>query len=543
MLDEIQVNDFLLDDLEIFTKIFPLINLTTTQYGANCLRNKLRWLSVSTAPDLITMTKYICTTDNYRNKMENALIFINSKQSAINEWIYGMCDSDLHFVGYSESFNNEFSLNLTNRMKFSNVVILIIFYLVMYVFFNMTGMEISIPNYLLSLVKGYYYVASLILSVFIGNETIVDWVSKGLTFLYIAYNFYSLYQTVISCINHYKKCNEFKETYYTMIKIIDKCKYIWDQDMFREIILPTERLSSIDNSFKKLYKLFGDEESLGSMIVTKLTCYEYENHLTNILNYIGHVDMIISNSKLLNMGYSSPHIDMSYDKPFIILNDVWNPLLSYNKQIKNSCTIGLNEHQNMIITGPNRAGKSTFIRSSVLSIYLAQTLGVTCAKELYFTPFNEIFTYLNVPDIVGKESLFEAELERCYKYYSKVNQSNKNNKVLGIIDELFTGTNYFEGMAGSYAVIKKIVESEYSVTIMTTHFHEICNIPNIIYKQFCAIINNDTKKHGSKFNFSYKIKNGISNQCIALDLLSEKGYGNEIVKIAKEKLNGVLNKK
>jgi DNA mismatch repair protein MutS len=165
---------------------------------------------------------------------------------------------------------------------------------------------------------------------------------------------------------------------------------------------------------------------------------------------------------------------------------------------------------------------------------------------LYFTPFDKMFTYLNVPDNIGKESLFEAELERCYSYYQTVKNSANNYKVIGYIDELFTGTNYLEGMSGSYAIIKKISECVDAITIVSTHFHEICDIPNIEYCKFYANVKKeDELKHGeSIYDFTYKIQNGISDQCIALNLLKERGYGNDIIDIALKKLTeSLLDKK
>ena len=539
------INQFLLQDMEIYDKIFPSINFTVTRYGSSALKQRLTYFSVDNLENMIAITKYINNANNYRNKIESLLTDISTNKNTIDDWNNNFCDGDLYFVGYSEIFNNEFNLNITNKIKFSNVVILIIFYIIMYIFFNATGIKMSITDYLKSIATGYYYMASLILSVFIGSETIVDWLSKGLTFLYLAYNIYSVYQTIITCVKHYTKCNEFKDTYHKMIKVINICKNIWDLDMFKEKVLDESTLNLTTHSFVKLEKIFSDKESLGYMIVTKLDCHKYQHYLSNILEYVGIVDMLISNSKLLRNGYTSPYIDMAYDKPYIVAEKIWNPLLNYKTQVKNECTVGLDNHQNMIITGPNKAGKSTYLRSLILSIYLAQTLGVTCAQKLYFTPFSEIFTYLNVPDTVGKESLFEAELERCYKYYNKVITSNPTNKVIGFIDELFTGTNYYEGMAGSYAIVKKITESPYSITILTTHFHEICTIPNVSYNKFYAThgAGDASNTSKSKYKFSYMIEKGISDQCIALDLLQERGYGNELIEIAKTKLSEALNKK
>jgi len=299
--------------------------------------------------------------------------------------------------------------------------------------------------------------------------------------------------------------------------VIKKAKNIWNNDVSKHLIFTKNELSNIKYSFKILNKHFISNNSLGYIIMEKINYVEYLTDFENVLMYIGTVDMLISNSNLLNEGYSSPFVDLVYEKPYISISNVWNPLLDFNKQVKNSLTIGLTDYQTMIITGPNKAGKSTFIRSLILSIYLTQSLGITCAESLYFTPFNSIFTYLNVPDHIGKDSLFEAELERCYEYHISAHASNPNNKILGFIDEMFTGTNYAEGMSGSYAIIKKLSEIQHSITIITTHFHEICSIPNIIYCKFYADVFTTDKQGVSKYKFPYKIANGISHQCIALD--------------------------
>ena len=539
-MEKIPVYNFLLEDMDIFDSVLPTINKTITKYGCDELKNKLKYISTTSLPTLISIVAYFNKNDEYRNKIEDDLNFIKQKENIIDNWLYLSCDKDLCFTGSYEYANNAYSLNITNTMKFSTIVITIIFYFIMYYFLKYAGVEVDPVDYIKSIGTGYYTMASFILSVFIGNKTAIDLLAKGLTFLYIAYQFYLIYETIIGCINHYTKCDNFKKEYYQIISVLKHAKNIWKNDLTKDLYFSEEELLSIQKSFKNLDKHFTYDNSLGHIIIEKIYYDEYLDDFKNILMYIGTVDMLISNSKLLNIGYSSPNVDESYENPYISLTNLWNPLLDFESQVKNTVHMGLTTNKTMIITGPNKAGKSTFLRSFILAIYLAQSLGITCAESLYFTPFSNIFTYLNVPDHIGKDSLFEAELERCYEYYKVAMESDKNNKILGFIDEMFTGTNYAEGMAGSYAIIKKISEITHTMTIVTTHFHEICCIPNVNYCKFIANVSETSDKGVSKYKFPYKIENGVSNQCIALDLLDERGYGNEIITYAKNKLNDVI---
>ena len=92
--------------------------------------------------------------------------------------------------------------------------------------------------------------------------------------------------------------------------------------------------------------------------------------------------------------------------------------------VKNTIKLGGGNNRNAIITGPNAGGKSTFIKSLTLSILFSQTLGITTANSFKLTPFSLVNTYLNIPDIKGKESLFEAEMHRAREHLVKLKSLN-----------------------------------------------------------------------------------------------------------------------
>ena len=100
----------------------------------------------------------------------------------------------------------------------------------------------------------------------------------------------------------------------------------------------------------------------------------------------------------------------------------------------------------MLLSGPNGSGKSTYIKS-VLEILFWSNYRFQFLSRMSLTPFHNFITHLNIPDCQGKESLFQAEMNRCYQYLQELQSLNQEGKFsFNIIDEIFVSTNYKEGM-------------------------------------------------------------------------------------------------
>ena len=123
------------------------------------------------------------------------------------------------------------------------------------------------------------------------------------------------------------------------------------------------------------------------------------------------------------------------DVPKLELNEIWHPYINLDSRVENSISTDV-EYPNIIITGPNAGGKSTFIKSVTLSIIFSQTLGISMGKEVKLTPFTLVNTYLNIPDVKGKESLFEAEMHRARDHLSLLDKLDKNEFSFLIMDEI-----------------------------------------------------------------------------------------------------------
>ena len=196
---------------------------------------------------------------------------------------------------------------------------------------------------------------------------------------------------------------------------------------------------------------------------------------------------------------------------------------------------------NMLITGPNSSGKSTYIKSIIECILLGQTIGVVPAAEFQITPFKNITTYLNIPDCQGKESLFQAEMSRCHQQLEMLENAEKQKEFsFNIMDEIFVSTNYQEGMSGAYAVINQLCKFTNCLNIITTHFDVLANMQELkVDKQYFDI----EMDENDNITKDYKIKTGVSKKHMALKLLKKKGFNSDIIKDAEYLYEKIRNTK
>ena len=173
----------------------------------------------------------------------------------------------------------------------------------------------------------------------------------------------------------------------------------------------------------------------------------------------------------------------------------------------------------IFLTGANMAGKSTFIKSVGLAVYLAHIGMAVPAQSMELTVFNGLLSNIQVADnIIKGESYFFNEVQRIKNTILKINDGQK---WLVLIDELFKGTNVQDAMRCSSAVIKGLLKIQNSLFILSTHLYEIGEelrpYPNIAFRYF------ETMVTDSQLEFSYQLKEGISNDRLGYLILKREG--------------------
>lgn len=180
------------------------------------------------------------------------------------------------------------------------------------------------------------------------------------------------------------------------------------------------------------------------------------------------------------------------------------------------------EGRHVLLSGPNRGGKSTFCKSLGLSILYAQTWGIAWAHSMSFEPFAVFLTALAPTDVLGKLSLFEAEIEFA-KHVLTLCQSNRTAFVM--MDEIFHSTNAHDGISASRIFLKQLYGIAGVTSLISTHYRELITEfqtpqenKRILAWQMLA-----TEKSDGTLNYLYKLADGISDKSSVMEILRERG--------------------
>ena len=239
------------------------------------------------------------------------------------------------------------------------------------------------------------------LSTYVNNDKIVQNVAKRVTDIKrLVYLITKIYKIIASDPN---LLSLFKDNIKNIKKLIDQEGQKTELGRFLYYIksIPTTNFTYLCNNTGKLFaslKIFIDNLNL----------------FANILYELGYIDSLLSCSKLLNETndddsknqYSFPqYIGKSKNGPYVNMIDMWNPFLDASKAVANNIEIGeqsKNQLRNMILTGPNAGGKSTYIVGITTAILLSQTLGISPTTKMIITPFHKINTYLDITDDISE---------------------------------------------------------------------------------------------------------------------------------------------
>ncbi|MFB6318626.1 hypothetical protein [Saccharicrinis sp. FJH54] len=202
--------------------------------------------------------------------------------------------------------------------------------------------------------------------------------------------------------------------------------------------------------------------------------------------------------------------------PVLRVENLFHPLVknavSYNVKIDQSANL-------CFLTGPNMAGKSTFLKSIGISVYLAHLGFPVPASKMQLTLFNGLITTINLTDNLNKGySHFYSEVKRVKE--TALSLKEKSNLVV-IFDELFRGTNVKDAYDASLFIITAFARARTSCFFISTHITEIAdelkNIQNVQYKYL------DSTLVDNRPVFNYKIFDGISHERLGMQIVKNEG--------------------
>jgi len=205
-----------------------------------------------------------------------------------------------------------------------------------------------------------------------------------------------------------------------------------------------------------------------------------------------------------------------------------------DKFIPNDCNLDTEKDQILVITGPNMAGKSTFLRQVALICIIAQMGCFVPAKSAIIGVIDQIFTRIGASDDLARRlSTFMIEMTETAKILHYATP-----KSLIIIDELGRGTSTSDGQSIAMATLEKLHELK-AKTLFSTHYHQLTEINLLRIKNFhLDIIENED----GSINFVRKLKPGSTDKSYGINVAKLAGIPDDVIIRAFEILDQIEEK-
>jgi len=232
--------------------------------------------------------------------------------------------------------------------------------------------------------------------------------------------------------------------------------------------------------------------------------------------------------------YVKPRIDES---GIIEITDGRHPVLERipgeERFIPNSIYLDNEKQRLMIITGPNMAGKSTYMRQIALTVLMAQIGGFVPAAEARIGIVDRIFTRIGASDYITKgQSTFMVEMIETANILN-----NATSKSLIIIDEVGRGTSTFDGISIAWAVAEYIAKTIAARTLFATHYNELTELA--ITLEGVKNYNVSVKEWGDQIIFLRKVEEGPADKSYGIQVAQLAGLPQEVIGRAKEVLTNL----
>ncbi len=203
--------------------------------------------------------------------------------------------------------------------------------------------------------------------------------------------------------------------------------------------------------------------------------------------------------------------------------------------VPNSTYLDTDDNRFAIITGPNMAGKSTYMRQTAILVLMAQIGSFVPAKSCHVGVVDKIFTRVGASDdLAAGQSTFMVEMTEVANILK-----NATKKSLLILDEIGRGTSTFDGLSIAWAVVEYLSDKKYvgAKALFATHYHELTALEDRIegVKNYSVAV----KKRGDDIVFLRKIVPGGTDDSYGIEVAKLAGVPEEVILRAKEILHEI----
>ena len=243
--------------------------------------------------------------------------------------------------------------------------------------------------------------------------------------------------------------------------------------------------------------------------------------------------------------FATVSVKNNYVKPEISLDDeieikdgrhpVVETFLTDSLFVPNDAFLDCDENMTAIITGPNMAGKSTYMRQIAIIVIMAQMGCFVPASYAKIGIVDKIFTRIGASDDLSSgQSTFMVEMSEVANILD-----NATPKSLLLLDEIGRGTSTFDGMSIAWAIIEYVSDKKKlgARTLFATHYHELTQLEDKIkgVKNYCIV----AKKRDDNIVFLRKIVRGGADESFGVEVAKLAGVKDEVIKRGKQILSEI----
>ena len=288
------------------------------------------------------------------------------------------------------------------------------------------------------------------------------------------------------------------------------------KDMEATILGATDKICSLE------YDIFQQIRS---------TVAENSERIQETAAYLSLVDVYLSLATVATKNkYVCPDVDLT---DIITIKEGRHPVVEQFVKdsyfVPNDVYLDTNRNRLMLITGPNMAGKSTYMRQVALITIMAQIGSFVPAEDARIGIVDKVFTRVGASDdLASGQSTFMLEMNEV-AYILK----NATKRSLIIYDEVGRGTSTFDGMSIARAIVEYTSGKKIGAkTLFATHYHELTSLED----EFDGIVNYNiaARKRGDNITFLRKIVRGSTDDSYGIEVAKLAGVPNEVIKRARE---------
>ena len=258
---------------------------------------------------------------------------------------------------------------------------------------------------------------------------------------------------------------------------------------------------------------------------------KYINDLQEVSGVIAEIDMLISFANVSETNnYVRPNLT---NEKIINIIDSRHPVVekvNKNDYVPNDIIMDKNIDI-LLITGPNMAGKSTYMRQLAIIAIMAQIGSFVPCKSCTIPIFDKIFTRIGASDdLVGGESTFMVEMKEANHAIS-----NATEKSLILFDELGRGTATYDGMSLAESILEYIHNHVKCKTLFSTHYHELTKMTKSLKR--IKNIHVSAQEEAGNITFLHKVKEGAIDKSYGINVAMLANLPKEVIDRANEILS------